>query len=178
MKKNNLKSLIFAVLFLLITLVSFYLTLRQMNIYNQEFLTLTNEYKEKEARSNQIKELNKVILEIGDKIEILDSHFLHSADLAPFLDELESSAKNLGVKAEVISVDNPTVKNQYLSLNLRTLGTFEDLNRFLLLLENHKYELEVFEVKIIRELSTDLTSNSIPIWSGYFRIKVISFLEN
>lgn len=177
MKKMNLKNLIFAILFLLITLVSFYLTIRQMNIYNQEFLNLTNEFKEKETKSNQIKALNKVIGEIGEEINILDSHFLNTGDLAPFLDELELNAKDLGVKAEVVSVDNPTEQNKYLSLNLRVKGSFNDLNKFLLLLENYKYELEVFEVKITRDSSEALPGVS-PLWSGEFRIKVISFLEN
>lgn len=178
MKKINLKNLIFAVIFLIITLVSFYFTIRQMNIYNQEFVNLTNEYKEKEIRSNQIKELNKVISEIGDEVKILDSHFLNTGDVAPFLDELELDAKNLGVKAEVVSVDNPNTQNKYLSINLRADGTFENLNKFLLLLENYKYQLEVFDVRMIRNSAPDTDLNSLPIWSGDFRIKVISFLEN
>lgn len=87
MKKNNIKNLIFAILFLLLTVGSFYVTLRQMNIYHNGFLDFTSLYKEKELKDQEIKALNSLISEIGNEIKIIESHFLTTEYIPIFLDE-------------------------------------------------------------------------------------------
>lgn len=179
MKKNNIKNLIFAVLFLLLTVGSFYMTLRQMNIYHKGFLDLTNLYKEKELKNQEIKALNNLISEIGDEIKIIDSHFLTIENIPNFLDELEKNAQTLRVKAEVVSVDNLGLDNKSFVINTKVSGSFDDLYNFLLLLENYKYELEILDMKIVEDPFTQKADGTpdIPNWSGYFKIKVISFVN-
>ena len=131
MKKVNIKNLIFAIIFLLITIAGFYLTLRQMNIYHGKFIELTNLYKEKENKTNEIKALDKLISEIGNEIKLINSHFLRAEDIAPFLDELELNAKELGIKGEVVSVDSITTADKSLYLNIRAEGTFDNLYKII-----------------------------------------------
>lgn len=175
MKKNNIKNLIFAILFLLLTVGSFYVTLRQMNIYHNGFLDLTSLYKEKELKDQEIKALNSLISEIGNEIKIIESHFLTTEYIPIFLDELEKNAKTLEVEAEVVSVDNLGLDSKSFVINTKVSGSFENLYKFLLLLENYKYELEILDMKILEEPNTEKLNASN--WSGYFKIKVISFVN-
>lgn len=175
MKKINLKNLIFSIIFFLITVASFFLTLRQINIFHNEFLNLTNIYKEQQSKSNQTKALNKVLAEIGTEVDILNSHFLDIANLASFLDELELNAKKIGVSIEVVAVDNPTKENNSLLLNLKAEGNFEAINDFLLMLENYKYELEITDFTLNADSVNDI--KSLPNWVATFKIKVISFVN-
>lgn len=178
MKKINIKNLIFAVIFLAITVSSFYFTFRQMNIYHSKFIDLTNLYKEKENKTNEIKALDKLISEIGKEIKLIDSHFLKTEDIAPFLDELELNAKELGIKGEVVSVDNITTTDKSLYLNIKAEGTFDNLYKFLKLLENYKYELEIVDFKIVKENSSNLDNiNGLPNWTSFIKIKIISLIN-
>jgi hypothetical protein len=149
-----------------------------MNTYHTKFLELTNLYKEKEIKTNETKALDKLISEIGNEIKVIDSHFLKTEDIAPFLDELESNAKELDIKGEVVSVDSLTT-DQGLYLNIKAEGTFDNLYKFLKLLENYKYELQIVDVKLVKgpsSLSED-GAISIPDWSAYIKIKIISLIN-
>ncbi len=81
---------------------------------------------------------------------------MRAEDIAPFLDELELNAKELGIKGEVVSVDSITTADKSLYLNIRAEGTFDNLYKFLKLLENYKYELEIVDFKILKEPSSDI----------------------
>lgn len=91
MKKNNLKSLIFGILFLLISIGTLFFLLRQIKNYKTSFMELSLELKNKEERSNEIKSLNKVITEIGEDISLLESHFLNNSEVSNFFDDLKKS---------------------------------------------------------------------------------------
>ena len=57
-------------------------------------------------------------------------------------------------------------------------GSFPDLYKFLTLLENSPYELELIEVKFSRETepaSSDKTL-SASAWNATFKIKLLSFI--
>lgn len=179
MKKNYIKNLIFSGLVVVLFCVLFFLLYRQINLNNKSFAEASIAFNAEEQRRGDIQSLNKVLSQIQNEIIFLDSHFLRSGDIAPFLDSLEKSATSVGATAEVVSVDSQDSKNKGISIGVKATGSFESIYKFLLLLENSKYELSVTSAKIIRESSGGGSEEgSLPEWRADFKIKIISFLEN
>lgn len=56
-------------------------------------------------------------------------------------------------------------------------GEFEDLKKFLLLLENSKYEIEITNLDLNKEFA-DPSSGVTSFWKANIGIKVISFIDN
>lgn len=179
MKKVYIKNLIFSGLAVVIFCISFFFLYRQISLNNKSFTDSSVAFNLEEQRREEIQSLNKVLSQIQNETLLLDSHFLRSEDIAPFLDALEKSATLVGASAEVVSVDSQDPKNKGISIGVKTTGSFESIYKFLLLLENSKYELSVVSTKIIRESAgSESESNNTPKWRADFTIKIISFLEN
>jgi len=179
MKKKYIKNLIFSGLVVVIFCISFFFLYRQVNLNNKSFAEASTAFQVEEQRREDIQSLNKVLSQIQNEIIFLDSHFLRNEDIAPFLDSLEKSATSVGANAEVVSVGAQDPKTKGVSIGVKATGSFESIYKFLLLLENSKYELSVTSTKIIRESSGGGSEgSSLPEWRADFTIKIISFLEN
>lgn len=179
MEKKYIKNLIFSGLVVVFFCISFFFLYRQINLNNKSFAEASIAFSTEEQRRGDIQSLNKVLSQIQNEIIFLDSHFLRSSDIAPFLDSLEKSAASVGDTAEVVSVDYQDIKNKGILIGIKVAGSFEDIYKFLLLLENSKYELSIVSAKFTRESTgSESEGSSLPKWRADFTIKIISFLEN
>jgi len=156
---------------------------RGINMNHGAYEQLTNDYKAEEDRREEIQSLNKAISEIDTEIAILDSHFINEnqkdEQVALYLSSLEELATSVGARAEVTFVEVPNDKTKNFSIALHIGGSFNSVYKFLLLLENSKYELDVVSAKFFRESEGDISGiGESPKWRADFKLKVLSFLAN
>ena len=103
-----------------------------------------------------------------DEREELEKHFADNSDLVPFLDTIEGLARQAGATAQTTSVDI-TPDGTSLSVGLDAEGTFEAVYKYLTLLENSPYELELYSVHMYKE------AGGSSVWKARFGLKLISF---
>ncbi|MFA6920052.1 MAG: hypothetical protein WC264_03330 [Candidatus Paceibacterota bacterium] len=134
-------------------------------------------WQEKYQKREEIKLLNNSIKDIeADKV-LLDAHFAQSTDVVPFLNTIESLATKVKAKAEVTSVDILKDKTGLL-VGIKTLGSFEAVYKFLMLLENSPYELEINSVDMQTLIIEDSSKKlKIPEWNASFKIKLLTFIQ-
>ncbi len=175
MKNNQLKKLIFSITFLIFSVGSFVFLYKTINSNQQKFTELNQELKNEEAKKQSIQELNKNISEILNQITELDTHFLKTDDVAIFLDDLEKTAKDIGLKLEVVGVEPPSETQNGLVMNLKALGSFESVNDFIVILENYKYEIDILDFDTQKE-SFVSENNNTENWNTNIKIKIVSIL--
>ncbi|MEK7104858.1 MAG: hypothetical protein AAB868_02345 [Patescibacteria group bacterium] len=104
---------------------------------------------------------------------LLETHFIQNSDVVPFLDTIEKKAKDVGVKAEVVSVDI-TKDSSSLIVEINASGSFETIYKLIMLLENSPYNLEFISVNI-KDSDTSVGKSSQ--WTATFQIKLLSFIN-
>ena len=113
---------------------------------------------------------------IENERALLQTHVAKSSDAVPFLDSLERLALSVSVKSEITSVDVGK-NNSNLIVLIKSSGSFENLYKFLMLLENSAYELEFLSVDIQKVGGVDSAiGTGVPEWESRLRIKLVSFL--
>src|SRR3989344_5307963 len=88
-------------------------------------LTSETAYMEWEAETDkrtQIENLYQTMESIESEKKELESHFVTSRDIVPFLNKLESLASHAGTTAEIVGVEMGTAD---LTAELKTRGEFE-----------------------------------------------------
>ncbi len=111
-----------------------------------------------------------------DKAE-LETHFAQSSNIVPFLDTIERISNSVGVVTDVSSIE-VTEDNSALSVQIKSKGSFEQIYKLLLLLENSPYELEFSSVGMYNnsDMSQKEKNNKKNEWVANFKIKLISFM--
>lgn len=117
-------------------------------------------------RRNDITSLNDSLGQISSDRDLLGTHFAQSSDVVPFLNTIEQLSPPGGAKVEVDSVEAGT-NNTGLTVELKASGSFEQVYKFLTLLENSPYELNFIAV----DMHTATTS-----WEATFKIQLLSFI--
>lgn len=131
------------------------------------------------SKRNEVETLNDYFLSIQEEKISLESHFVQTSDVVPFLNTLESLADNVGAKTEVKSI-NVAKDNTGLIVDLKNTGTFSQIYKFITLLENAPYELEFISVELANApTKEDLENNrNSERWEVLIKAKLISFAEN
>ena len=147
---------------------------------NKEALQLAQENWQTENKNREnARLLTSSIKAIESERALLNTHFVQSSDVVPFLDTIEKLAKNVGVKAEIISVD--IIKDiPALTVEMKALGSFETIYKLIMLLENSPYNLEFVLVDIQSLNMQDEALNKegkSHQWSATFKIKLLSFVN-
>ncbi len=128
-------------------------------------------------RRNILSSMDHSIKVIAPEITQLETHFAQSSDVVPFLDSIESVARNAGVKAEVVSVAVPN-EESVLLVGMNATGGFEQMYKFVTLLENSPYQLEFDSVEIKRsDTLAPVTKSATLVWSGSFKMRLFSFIK-
>ena len=177
MQKKYIKNLIFSFLFFAISLAGFFFVINMINKNSNEFIVLREEVKNAEILREEIQKINQNISEILVQAKEVDTHFLEEEDAGIFLDELEKAGLAQNVKVEVVSLDTLKEDMKDFSLNLIAIGSFNDLNNFLFVLENHKYEIDIISYKVQRQSFRE-DVEALPEWRADIKIKVVSFVSN
>lgn len=126
------------------------------------------------TRRYDLNSLERSLKDINKEINAFERHFVRSNDVVSFLNYIEYLGSLVGVKAQIESVDSVEEKvGTVLNLGVSTSGSFSAIYKFLMLLENSQYEIEVVDLTLNRQSASATTAS--PIWSGSFRIKLLSF---
>jgi hypothetical protein len=166
--------LVFSIIFLFLSCVIFYFLYIQIEKNNLSTQEHTVSWQEESTRRAEIKSLDRGIKMIDTEKTELEKHFVYNSNLVPFLNTIEGLGTKSGARTETTSVDLST-DSLSLLVGLKTTGNFESIYKFLLLLENSPYELEILSMNINRD-SPDIASKS-PSWTAVFRLKLLSFLK-
>lgn len=192
--QNNFKKipLILAAMFFIVFSLTFFFLYKEVNSNNEKTEQSIVELENDVNQRSKIETLNHSIEMIrGDKV-LVESHFAKSSDIVPFLDALEALAPRAEVKAEVASVD--ILKDGTgLLVGIKASGSFENLYKFLMLLENFPYELEFIAIDMQKETLNDVPSDmetesgsgvpkeNINIqkskWQAILSVKLLSFVK-
>lgn len=133
---------------------------------------LETDMQEKAKYIEEIRSLGQSLRSTSRERTELDSHFASSANLVPFLDTLEDLGPVVGAEVGISSVDM-TGDGTGLLVGLEASGSFVSLYKFLKLLENAPYELEITNFDIYKKSQTATTSG----WEATARVKLISFIK-
>lgn len=126
----------------------------------------------------EMQSLNRLLKTIEQERTLLETYFIQSSDIVPFLNMVEKLAPKVGAQAEIVLVDIPK-DNSGLMVEMKVLGHFEALYKFLTLLENSPYELDFISMNI-QKLGGETVSNGeslFPAWSTVFRVKILNFIQ-
>lgn len=121
---------------------------------------------EEVQNQEETRALEKLIRNVENERLELESHFVSASNVVPFLNELEKIALSAGARAELSEVE-VAGDSSGLLVQIKAEGSFEGVYKYLLLLENAPYELEIISVRLSAEGES---------WVGNFRVKLLSFL--
>jgi hypothetical protein len=169
--------------FLAVCLFLFIFLYRGINAKNQQAENAINTWQAENSRRDQIRRLNDSIQAIEDEKTQLQTHFAQSSDVVPFLNTIEALAPEVGAKAEVASVDIAT-DDSGLLVSMNATGTFENIYKFLMLLENSPYEIKFTSMDMHTQAASDASvvvktksTQAAPAWQAVFSMKLLSFSQ-
>ncbi len=176
--QNDFPKTIFfsSILLLCLSLALFFYFFKVTNKNYEEFTLKESEWRIETKHRDEIKSMERSVKIIKKEITELDAHFAKSSDVVPFLGTLEDFAKKAGVTAEITSVDMPKEGN-ILMVGLMASGSFNSSYKFLTLLENSPYELEIISMEMNKEGSGTGTINKSSKWLTTLKIKLLSFVK-
>jgi len=178
--KNNLTKiyLTFSVIFLTISCVAFVSLNKKIDSTKKIISENETKWQQEAEKRKNTQLLNDSIKKIQSEKDLLETHFANSSDIVPFLDTLESIAEKGGVKAEVNSVDIPK-ENDGLIVGMNASGSFENVYKFILLLENSPYELNLISFDAQQQNTPDASGkvSKVPQWNVFLKIKLVSFTQ-
>lgn len=174
MKNRKIIFLISSLLFTLLFCLVFYYIYNKILDNKNSTQILYGEWKTEEDRREVIKSLDRTINKIQDKKIILESHFVGSSDVVPYLDFFEKSAVLVNAKSEVSSVSVPS-DNSTINVSLDIDGSFESIYKYINLIENAPYELHITSFTLNKINNT--TGISPNLWNLNLQIKLLSFTQ-
>lgn len=179
MKKNLQKiPLILSTTLFIFGCFVFVFLLKQTNDNNQKAKDGASAWQEEVSRREEITSLNYSLDQNTNDITLLENHFANGSDVVPFLDTIENLAPLSGTKVKISSVDAGAIKSG-LVIGLKVSGSFENVYKFLTLLENSPYELNFLSVDIHTlpaASDTSLKNIKSSNWEGLFKIQLLSFI--
>ena len=175
------KSLILSIILFIFSCFVFIFLYRNIN-NNKETSQLAQEkWQTENTRRENARSLANSIKAIETERAQLETHFVQSSDVVPFLDTIEKLAKEVGTKAEVVSV-NPAKGSSSLMVGMKTSGSFGTIYKLITLLENSPYDLRFVSVDVQNSSGENLSGSKnkktkTPQWTATFQIKLLSFVN-
>jgi hypothetical protein len=175
------KSLIISIiLFVFSCFIFVYLYININNIKETSQLAEEKWQTEMADRENA-RSLANSIKTIEPERALLETHFVQGSDVVPFLDTIEKLAKEVGVNAEVVSV-NPMKSSSSLVVGIKASGSFGAIYKLTTLLENSPYILDFvsFDIQNLNAEDPSVSKNSktkAPQWTATFQIRLLSFIN-
>lgn len=171
-------ALFLSVLFFIVSCILFsflHTKVKDNNIISEQDNTV---WQNEANRRNILSSMDHSLKAMAGEIMQVNTHFAQSSDVVPFLDYIEKTASIVGLNAEIVSVDVPE-KEKVLVVVVNTEGVFEEVYKFLTLLENAPYQLEFVSVHMTRESGKVIPLPKVahPSWNGYFKINLLSFIK-
>lgn len=177
-KKFKKIPIIISIIFLIFSCSIFFFLYKKVGDNKKNAEEMQTKWYIEEIVRDEIKSLDRSILNTEKERNLLESHFVQGSDVVPFLDKIEQLALAVKIKSEIISVDIPKDKKGLL-VSVKVTGGFESIYKYLSLMENSPYELEFISADI-KNLNTQAIlgkSNIIPQWEAVFKIQLLSFVQ-
>jgi preprotein translocase subunit SecG len=142
-------------------------------------------------RREEISSLDRSLQQNEKNKTVLDTHFIQSSDVVPFLNAIEKLAPLSGTKVEIDSVSAGTT-NPGLIVGLKVSGSFQEIYKFLTLLENSPYEINFLSMDLHTLLAPETSVNipsasskntkvskisKSPNWEVSFEVQLLSFIQ-
>jgi hypothetical protein len=177
--KNNFQKilLVISAIFLVAFSFAFIFLYRKIDDNNQKVEQDTITLQTEARRREDIASLNRALQKITSDRVLLESHFVKSSDVVPFLNMIETLAKQTAVSTLIDSI-NTKKDNSELTVGLKASGKFEAIYKFLTLLENSPFELDFTSMDIHKLFSPVVVGKGTPPagWEAVFKIRLISFI--
>ncbi len=139
---------------------------------NKIFVTWQKENKKK----GDITLLNNFLKNTTEERAQLDSHFAQSSNAVSFLDMINELGTKVNAKAEVLVIDVPDDKTA-LYVGVKVSGTFDAVYKFIKLLENSPYEIEIVSMDMSKIVLSGSSNKQSFVWSVDLKIKLLSFIK-
>lgn len=167
--RNNFQKILILVLIIFLGFFCyvFYFLYNQISKNSVSTDEITSQWQQEVSKNEEIKILNHGVKAVEKETIELEKHFAKNSDIGPFLDTIEQLAPKVGAIAETTSVDLSPDK-MGLIVGLKVKGKFVPIYKFLTLLENSPYELEILSFKVF---NIEKTSD----WESDIQIRLISF---
>ncbi|MFA6586000.1 MAG: hypothetical protein WCS86_02455 [Candidatus Paceibacterota bacterium] len=168
---NQKKSFIFSVIFFVCSVLGFFFLYGIINDKKESTLLAQETWQIESSKRNDVRSLINSVKTTAGERALLDTYFIRSSNVVPFLDTIERLAKEVNVGAEVTSVDIAK-DNSSLLVGMKATGGFQMIYKFINLLENSQYILEFISVDI---QNSSTTVGKTSQWTADFKIKLLSF---
>lgn len=132
-------------------------------------VTLANNIVKKEKRDVLLEKISEVEL----VKQTIDGHFVDPTKIDSFIDYLEKLGKDAGSEVKVENFEISTAEKNKLMVRLSAEGTFNNIMRTIMLLENTPYQIYITKTLIDKKPPQsdssenkigDKVSTSTPIW--------------
>jgi Tfp pilus assembly protein PilO len=125
-----------------------------------------------ESRRDNIEAFKKTITETADKRAMLEAFFLTPDNVPDFISNIEEWGTKLGLKATLSGLREDDT--QTLSFSVQADGTFDQITRFMELLQNMPYDVHLDKVSLINQVEGEKTSGKV--WHSTFDIRITSYV--
>lgn len=183
MTQRNIIILTILVLINAIAMFSYFYLFGVVKDKNQRFSVASIEIETEELRNEEMSSLRNIVRSTQDERVSLDTHFIDSNKIVHLLDMIEGLGESSGTELEIVSVDlisnivnEKTNSRDVLRLAIRADGTFVNVFKLLLLLENTPLEFDFTQVYFSKPRSTVEGANLD--WQGNFSMNLTSFLSS
>jgi len=173
------KSLILSIILFVFSCFVFVFLYKDINNKKEISQQAQEKWQTETTRRKNTRSLVNSIKVIESERALLETHFVQGSDIVSFLNIIEKLAKEVKVKAEVVSV-NITEDNSSLMVEMKARGNFETIYKLVMLLENSPYSLEFTSVDIQNQNEENVSANKInkaQPWVATFQMKVLSFVN-
>ncbi len=185
MPRNKTKKIFLLLLIINIILITlFYLLFLYVKIQNIKASDMENEIRneirKQESRSIMQEDLEKAI-ESGDK---LNNFFVKKEDIVGFIEIIEDSVTNFGLKSEVKSVSTESndtlnkVNAEYLRVKIDVTGSWENILSFIKFLENYPLKINIEKIFLTKFSDYDVEDKIMPQWLVSFDFTVLKFKDD
>lgn len=161
---------IIAIVVFVVGIASFFFLKKEINKKNEEANIIAVTVETETSNKNRIRQLGSFLDMSSVEIAELDTHFIYRKDVVPFLQFVEDLGSKAGLSAEVSSVDE-SADGQTLFVSADIEGSFVAVYKFLKLIENAPYKVEITTLDLQSSVQ-----DSGSVWSGSVQVKVISFI--
>lgn len=172
---NHKKNLIIApIIFLAFSVSAFFFVYSDIRAKNNAAERTLAKWQSEYANRENIRSLNQSVKDIAPQKALLETHFVESSDVVPFLNTVEGLGTEAKAQANITSVAVSTDTNPVLLVEVQATGSFESLYKFLMLMENSPYEIEVDSLDLQQSDALDASSGA---WKADFKISLLSFIQ-
>jgi hypothetical protein len=191
MKKSN-QIILLGILFLIMLLAMggyVYLYL-QINKKTASAESIVAEIDNEKKSQQNIMGLKRSIELSEAKYAMLNSYFINEEKVVGFIEEIESLAQQASVTTEISSIQSgEQIGKKGLYVTLDAQGNFDDVNNFIVRLENMPYQIQLTNVLLSTQKGSSqkptidpktgkaIVSTGVPQWKASLDFVLISYIK-